>query len=564
MIQNNSRDFSVSGGDQHVITTRSRNADKLGSPTEDEDFPFNDSPIRPRNDGPNPNSISGPSLFAHSRNVKIYGGNFITGDNGHHKRADAFDNIPEVRSHLVKRSVDLTNWNNAKIPRFQLRLLDTVSTRNEWTFSVGEASDRDSNGRKLGKTEVIIQTFEGPRAKEHWQMTVRSAQRLVNPHLLHIIGISPRSVHVDDDPHYILFDGGYRRNTRRLIASGLRQGERETALVGSQIVYGIASGLDYLSKMISNLSLVESFDVFSDDLGKTVLAFTPHNEQMERWRQNNEFHYTPWQEQRDLGDVNPELRKDDTAICNSLISKLFNDANHIIYREKLDRSSIDDLEISYSNEVGGTGRDTSVNERADPEESSTVEPLEDFGHRREITWMPLGSTLPLSDISKTYADILQAIPPPTREARQSSMDFPRRLGQRRSAVVHECKRYRREEITFTPDAFQNAILVFEKPSLNEICSICGQAVVILSSPIQALPSFRDFVTDEKRRLIEKRQALVKSEMDKRMADLVKFSQSFKLNKPIPDDLVPLLTKMRSNGKFAKGHAETSPRSSHVI
>ncbi|EEB87469.1 hypothetical protein MPER_15168, partial [Moniliophthora perniciosa FA553] len=31
-------------------------------------------------------------------------------------------------------------------------------------------------------------------------------------------------------------------------------------------------------------------------------------------------------------------------------------------------------------------------------------------------------------------------------------------------------------------------------------------------------------------------------MDKRMAELVKFSQSFKLNKPIPDDLVPILAK----------------------
>ncbi|KAG5734677.1 hypothetical protein E4T56_gene18681, partial [Termitomyces sp. T112] len=61
-------------------------------------------------------------------------------------------------------------------------------------------------------------------------------------------------------------------------------------------------------------------------------------------------------------------------------------------------------------------------------------------------------------------------------------------------------------------------------------------------PADALPAFRDFVTNEKERLTRKRQALVKSEMDKRMADLVKFSQSFKLNKPIPDDLVPILAK----------------------
>jgi len=43
-------------------------------------------------------------------------------------------------------------------------------------------------------------------------------------------------------------------------------------------------------------------------------------------------------------------------------------------------------------------------------------------------------------------------------------------------------------------------------------------------------------------LTQKRQALVKSERDKRMAELLKFSQSFKLNKPIPEDLLTILAK----------------------
>ncbi|KAF8656196.1 hypothetical protein AX16_002633 [Volvariella volvacea WC 439] len=62
------------------------------------------------------------------------------------------------------------------------------------------------------------------------------------------------------------------------------------------------------------------------------------------------------------------------------------------------------------------------------------------------------------------------------------------------------------------------------------------------APADALPAFRDFVTIEKQRLNQKRQALVKTEMDKRMAELVKFSQNFKLNKPIPEDLVSILAK----------------------
>lgn len=43
-------------------------------------------------------------------------------------------------------------------------------------------------------------------------------------------------------------------------------------------------------------------------------------------------------------------------------------------------------------------------------------------------------------------------------------------------------------------------------------------------------SFRDFVTNEKQRLTQKKQAIVKSEMDKRMADLIKFSRDFKVGR----------------------------------
>ena len=47
-------------------------------------------------------------------------------------------------------------------------------------------------------------------------------------------------------------------------------------------------------------------------------------------------------------------------------------------------------------------------------------------------------------------------------------------------------------------------------------------------PADALPAFRDFVTNEKQRLTQKKQALVKNEMEKRVAELLKFSQTFKV------------------------------------
>ncbi|KAI0091301.1 hypothetical protein BDY19DRAFT_935038 [Irpex rosettiformis] len=69
----------------------------------------------------------------------------------------------------------------------------------------------------------------------------------------------------------------------------------------------------------------------------------------------------------------------------------------------------------------------------------------------------------------------------------------------------------------------------------------GSAAANVSSA-DPLPAFRNFVTNEKDRLMKKKQALMKSEMDKRMAELKKFSLSFKLNKPIPEDLVTILAK----------------------
>jgi len=53
-------------------------------------------------------------------------------------------------------------------------------------------------------------------------------------------------------------------------------------------------------------------------------------------------------------------------------------------------------------------------------------------------------------------------------------------------------------------------------------------------PADPLPAFRDFVVNEKQRLTQKRQALVRNEMDKKISELVKFGQSFKAGGPLID------------------------------
>ncbi|KAI0926095.1 hypothetical protein AcV5_008648 [Taiwanofungus camphoratus] len=81
--------------------------------------------------------------------------------------------------------------------------------------------------------------------------------------------------------------------------------------------------------------------------------------------------------------------------------------------------------------------------------------------------------------------------------------------------------------------------------------------------VDAVPAFRDFVSNEKDRLLKKKQALMKNEMDKRMAELVKFSQNFKLNKPIPDDLVPILAKDEDKQRQIREKSTRDAESTHA-
>jgi hypothetical protein len=71
------------------------------------------------------------------------------------------------------------------------------------------------------------------------------------------------------------------------------------------------------------------------------------------------------------------------------------------------------------------------------------------------------------------------------------------------------------------------------PAPAKVCieCLCGLSPELTSvQPADSLVgSFRDFVTNEKQRLTQRKQALAKSEMDKRKADLLKFSKTFKVS-----------------------------------
>lgn len=98
------------------------------------------------------------------------------------------------------------------------------------------------------------------------------------------------------------------------------------------------------------------------------------------------------------------------------------------------------------------------------------------------------------------------------------------------------------------------------PSASKVPSPAPGAAAAAKQPADA---FRDFVSTEKDRLMKKKQAIIRSEMDKRLSDLVSFSKSFKLNKPIPDDLVPILAKDEDKQRAIKEKSSKDAEDSHA-
>ncbi|KAJ3785677.1 hypothetical protein GGU10DRAFT_191830 [Lentinula aff. detonsa] len=142
-------------------------------------------------------------------------------------------------------------------------------------------------GSQSSSTEVIIQSFEGPRAKQLWQET---------------------------SPRYLVFDGDCRRDTRLLLASLIYKEDQEITMRGTQVVHAITSALEYLSRNFPGRDIKpEHFNVFSDDQGKTVLSFTPDITALEGGgigrRETSRGNVSRY--------VDPNF-----GLCNSLISKV--------------------------------------------------------------------------------------------------------------------------------------------------------------------------------------------------------------------------------------------------
>ncbi|KAF9064609.1 hypothetical protein BDP27DRAFT_1405269 [Rhodocollybia butyracea] len=298
----------------------------------------------------------------------------------------------------------------------------------------------------------------------------------------HILGVVGTSKPLSSDAHYIAFDGRHENDSHYLLAAALQKGDKITT-IGSQIVkanfvhifchtnISQQCGLDYLfsSRIIIEEDIKSTnFEMFSDSYGHTVVAFVP--------------------------DILPRIRDFSVGGARSLKKQITQYTVMSFTGEKLERHD-DDLQSNRDRErvnLDGTSPQnrwqlnagTSTND-IEKDDMNSFSPDSVTLCRREIIWRSLNSDLSLSETTKTYRDLLRISS--LRNEHQHSIAFPRRSGKRRSATLHKCKGYIREEVTLTPDAFHNSVFVFERPSLNEICVLCGEVVQGQESPDSMSP-----------------------------------------------------------------------------
>lgn len=75
---------------------------------------------------------------------------------------------------------------------------------------------------------------------------------------------------------------------------------------------------------------------------------------------------------------------------------------------------------------------------------------------------------------------------------------------------------------------------------------------------ELMGTFKQFVSGERERLQARKQALIKKEKDVKLQELLKFSQNFKLNTPVPSDLMPILAKDKTKHDEPSKSVRKSP------
>lgn len=91
-----------------------------------------------------------------------------------------------------------------------------------------------------------------------------------------------------------------------------------------------------------------------------------------------------------------------------------------------------------------------------------------------------------------------------------------------------------------PPAAAPSVTVQAAPDMAKTAS--GASGLPSASPQDVIKHYRTFVENEREKVDRRKSNMAKSEREQKLADLVKFGKTFKVSAPVPEDLVPILSK----------------------
>ncbi|CAI2177489.1 19956_t:CDS:10 [Funneliformis geosporum] len=219
----------------------------------------------------------------------------------------------------------------------------------------------------------------------------------------------------------------------------------------------------------------------------------------------------------------------DQFAANEQLFGIKTDFNEEIYTTKLDRSRADFKErerqaIAIANEITRSS-------------TTNVHMLEERGFIVEETQM---------DEEERYGAVVRSrdpskyMPPQLRKLQEQHLQ---QTGSSPAAKKSEPSKEPAKEVIINPEIETKPFRIPE-PVAALLNSHTPKKIGI-DAEAQIVTTFRQFATNEKERLQQRKQAIARKEMDGKMAELLKWGQTFKLNSPLPQDLIPILTKDES-------------------
>ncbi|KAF5351338.1 hypothetical protein D9758_007993 [Tetrapyrgos nigripes] len=299
---------------------------------------------------------------------------------------------------------------------------------------------RVHSGKHKG-VAVLVKVFHGSRAKEHHKAAVAFSEGLLHPSMLRMTACSFAS----QSPFIVYGDDCERGPVDYCVASALTEGIPRILQLGFQLVGGLSAGLDYLSTVVGvSLGAIgkENFEVYitKGDQVKVGLGSC-------KFESGSKDAVADWE------------------LFNDLCTKLFEDANRLLYNKEGQESSLfgasviveDDMTtdtIEESSPAPRHSRSGSQQPLGSPAEPVPMAP------RREVQWKRSSQRSTLALVARQFRNNIR-ISQPTR----SSL---RKLKATRApgTTHHRCSRYSKEEITLTSVIRECALIS------GEVCLVC--------------------------------------------------------------------------------------------